>query len=266
MTRLVAGAAALSVLAAAGCGGSRSSARPAATSTARPVAQHPIVERSYGKGANRVWVFRRKGEEPRAVVVFLHGLYDSAESTPINHLPWLRHLASRGDAVLYPQFEATPGAPLAVLHALKGIVAGMQAVNPVVTVPIVIIGYSSGAGLAIDVAALAPQVHVSARAVLSVFPAMLDPPVDYSRIPRNTRIVFLVGDHDTAVSHLGRDVLVRLLRRSHFPLTRVSTVLVRSTGALLATHDSPMLDTPGARAAYWARADRLVDQAVSGRN
>jgi hypothetical protein len=252
----LAGAAAL-----AGCGSSStSSTRP----TAAPAVRHPVIERSYGKGANRVWVFRKRGEDPRAVVVFLHGLYDRIESTPLNHLDWLHHLARQNDAVLYPQFEAEPGAPLAVLHALKGIVAGMQAVNPVVNVPIVFIGYSRGAGLAVDVAALSPQIHVRPSSVLSVFPAMLDPPVDYTRIPAGTRIVFLVGDRDTTVSHLGRDQLVRYLRQSHSKAV-FSTVVIHSTPTFTADHGSPMLDTAGARAAFWDRADRLVDAAVRGK-
>src|SRR5262245_20707273 len=98
--------------AAAGCG-----SQTAATPTP---AGHPIVERSYGKGADQVWSFRRRGREPKAVVVFLHGLYDRTETTPINHLPFLRHLAGRDYAVLFPRYETVPGRGQAPLHALRG--------------------------------------------------------------------------------------------------------------------------------------------------
>ena len=197
------------------------------------------------------------------MVVFLHGLADDVESTPANHLPWLRHLAARGDAVLYPRFESTPGSPRAVYHALKGVVAGMKALDAPAGVPVVVIGYSRGGGLALDVAALAPGVAVFPRAVLSVFPAMLDPPIDYRSIPAGTPIVFLVGDEDGDVSHYGRDDLVGYLRHSHYPMRLVRTEIVRSTPSFEATHLSVLEDSAGARAAFWARADRLVDLAVA---
>ena len=43
----------------------------------------------------------------------------------------------------------------------------------------------------------------------------------------------------------------------------VRTETVRSTPTFTANHESPMLDTPGAQKAFWARADRLVDAAVA---
>jgi acetyl esterase/lipase len=95
-------AALLAAVATAGCGsGSSSSERPHPTS-------HRVVERFYGKGADSVWVFRRQNDRPKAVVVFLHGLYDRVESTPLNHLDFVRHLAGRGYAVVYPRFEQVP--------------------------------------------------------------------------------------------------------------------------------------------------------------
>ena len=78
--------------------------RLGSSAPARP-ASHRVVERFYGKGADSVWVFRRQNERPKAVVVFLHGLYDRVESTPLNHLDFVRHLAGRGYAVVYPRFE-----------------------------------------------------------------------------------------------------------------------------------------------------------------
>jgi dienelactone hydrolase len=130
-------------------------------------------------------------------------------------------------------------------------------------VPVVVIGYSRGGGLALDVAALAPGVAVLPRAVLSVFPAMLDPPLDFRSIPAGTPIVFLVGDRDTTVSHFGRDDLVGYLRHSRYPMGLVRTETVRSTPSFEASHSSVLETSPGARRAFWARADRLIDDAVS---
>jgi DNA-binding transcriptional LysR family regulator len=42
------------------------------------------------------------------VVVFIHGLGGLEETTPRYHLPWLRHLALEGSAVLYPRYETDP--------------------------------------------------------------------------------------------------------------------------------------------------------------
>jgi predicted esterase len=245
---------------AGGCGSS--SSRPSTTAAAAH--PRPIVERAYGKGADRVWVFERQGQQnPRAVVVFLHGLYDQVEATPLNHLDWLHHLASKGDAVLYPQYEATPGAAGAVFHALKGIVTGMRAVNPVVNVPVVFIGYSRGGGMAFDLAGAASAVHVKPRAVVSVFPALLDPPANYSLIP-GSRILFLVGDRDTNVSHVGRDQIVHYLRAVGYPQRLVHTRIVHSTPAFTADHFSAMGDSTAVHTQIWAPADRLVDAAIRG--
>jgi poly(3-hydroxybutyrate) depolymerase len=77
----------------AGCGGG--STKP----------EHGVAERSVGAGTNQVWLFEPKGQEPKALVVFLHGRGDAREDTPYYHRPWLRHLAERGNAVLYPRYE-----------------------------------------------------------------------------------------------------------------------------------------------------------------
>src|SRR4051812_42589003 len=124
----------LCALATAGCGGS---------GAARPV-PHRVVERFYGKGADSVWGFRRPNERPRAVVVFLHGLYDRVESTPLNHLDFVRHLAGRGYAVVYPRFEKVPGQTRAPLHALSGTVIGLRAIGYRGKAPVVVMGYSRG--------------------------------------------------------------------------------------------------------------------------
>jgi len=249
-------AALLAALAAAGCGGSGRSAPTRPTS-------HPVVERFYGKGADSVWVFRRENERPKAVVVFLHGLYDKVESTPLNHLDFVRHLAGRDYAVVYPRFEKVPGEPRAPLHALSGTVTGLRALGYKGKAPVVVMGYSRGGGLALDLAGLLPGVNVLASGVLSVFPALMDPPLpDYRSIPPTSPIVFLVGDRDTNVSHYGRDQMVQLLRLRGYPLGNVHTVVIHSTPVFRADHYSFMGSTAPARRAFWDRADALVERAI----
>jgi len=246
----------LCALATAGCGG------PASSAPARP-ASHRVVERFYGRGADSVWVFRRQNERPKAVVVFLHGLYDRVESTPLNHLDIVRHLAGRGYAVVYPRFEQIPGQTRAPLHALSGTVTGLRALGYHGKEPVVVMGYSRGGGLALDLAGLLPGVNVLASGVLSVFPAMMDPPLpDYRSIPPTSPIVFLVGDQDRNVSHYGRDQIVQLLRAKRYPMANVRTVVIRSTPVFRADHFSFMGSTAPARRAFWDRADALVEHAI----
>jgi pimeloyl-ACP methyl ester carboxylesterase len=240
MRRLVVVAA--TALLAAGCGGG-----PA-----------PVTERAYGSGADKVWVFTTAGA-PRSVVVFLHGLDGISETTPVHHLAWLRHLAERGNAVVYPRFEALPGAPLGLAHAVRGTLTGLKRLGRP-DVPLVLIGYSRGGGLAVNLAAVAERVDVRPRAVLAVFPAERETPIDLTGIPLETRIVLLVGDRDEIVGTSGRDMIVARLREINFPLDQVSTEVVRSTSDFAATHLSVLDDSPGARQAFWERADRLIDE------
>ena len=183
----------------AGCGGN--SAKP----------ERGVAERSVGAGTNQVWLFEPKGQEPKALVVFLHGRGDAREDTPYYHRPWLRHLAERGNAVLYPRYEKIPGDS----RALRFLV---DAVPPAAAqlpkgLPVVLIGYSRGGGLAVDYAALHPEVGIP-RAVLAVFPVLLDARLHLRSIPPSVRFLFLVGDRDTQVGADGaRDLFQQLLAR-----------------------------------------------------
>ena len=239
----------LLVLSVVGCGGAGSSSRA-------PEALSPVVERSYGTGPDRVWVFTPAGRDPRALVVFFHGLGDQAETTPVNHLPWLRHLAAKGNVVLYPRFEVRPGAPRALKHAIFGIRTGVAQLK--LRLPVVAIGYSRGGGLAFDYTAVAPAVGVVPRALLAVFPAMLDPPLDMRAVDPRTRYVFLVGDRDTQVRDFGAKDMISSLASFGYPSTLVRKEIVRSHRGFQATHLSVLDDSPGGRAAFWARADRLI--------
>jgi hypothetical protein len=75
-------------------------------------APHPRQLGPFGSGANLYWLWHAQGKR-QAVVVFLHGL-DRSELNPANHLPWIEHLAQRGDDVIYPNpFEGpVPRRPL----------------------------------------------------------------------------------------------------------------------------------------------------------
>jgi len=226
----------------AGCGGSGEPERG-------------VTVRSVGEGAHQVWLFEPKGQEPKALVVFLHGRGDAREDTPYYHRPWLRHLAERGNEVLYPRYEKTPGDARALRFLVDAIPPAAARLPK--GLPVILIGYSRGGGLAVDYAALHPEVGVP-KAVLAVFPVLLDARLHLRSIPPRVRFLFLVGDRDTQVGADGaRDLLEQLLRAG-YPRRLLRAELVRSQGSFRATHLSVLEDSPGARRAFWARADRLI--------
>jgi pimeloyl-ACP methyl ester carboxylesterase len=228
----------------AGCG----------ASTPAPKAQD-VVERSVGRGTHQVWLFEPRGREPKAVVVFIHGRGDAREDTPYYHRPWLRHLAARGNAVLYPRYETVPGDSRALRFLYDALPPATKGLPK--DLPIVLIGYSRGGGLAVDYTALAPQLGTP-RAVLAVFPILLDPRLHLRSIPPSVRFLFLVGDRDDQVGAGGaRDLLQKLLAAG-YPRRLLRAELVRSQGGFRATHLSVLENSPGARQAFWARADRLI--------
>lgn len=226
----------------AGCGGSAEPTRG-------------VAERSVGEGTHQVWLFEPKSREPKALVVFLHGRGDAREDTPYYHRPWLRHLAERGNAVLYPRYEQVPGDS----RALRFLV---DAVPPAASqlpkgLPVILIGYSRGGGLAVDYAALHPEVGLP-RAVIAVFPVLLDARLHLRSIPPSVRFLFLVGDRDTQVGADGARDLLQQLLSAGYPRRLLRAELVRSQGAFRATHLSVLENSPGARKAFWSRADRLI--------
>jgi hypothetical protein len=114
----------------------------------------------------------------------------------------------------------------------------------------------------VDYAALHPEVGMP-HAVLAVFPVLLDARLHLRSIPPSVRFLFLVGDRDTQVGADGARDLLQQLLRAGYPRRLLRAELVRSQGAFRATHLSVLENSPGARKAFWARADRLI-AAVTG--
>jgi hypothetical protein len=222
-----------------------------------------VTEHSYGTGADQVWVFTPEGRKPRAVVLFVHGAGDRREDTPYYHRPWIEHLAARGNVVIYPRYEPFPGGQRVLAHLLTG--ARLGARHAPADLPAVAIGYSRGGRLVMEYAALARGVPPVPKAILSVFPAgAMDPLHDLGTMARGTRVVILAGDRDEVVGTIGASQLVTQLAASGFPYGDLSFEPVRSRGAFTATHLSVLEDSPGARAAFWARADRLIAAVRAG--
>jgi pimeloyl-ACP methyl ester carboxylesterase len=221
----------------------------------------PPTEQFLGQGADMVWVYRTR-EQPRSVVIFLHGLGGPSEDRPDNHRPWLEHLARNGSAVLYPRYEvgATPDV---MVHVLNGVQAGMERLD-VPNVPAVVIGYSRGGRLAIEYAAVASRYGRAPLAVLSVFPSGLapeEPPVPLDTLDPKLRLTIMVGDSDTVVGGEGARDALRRLRAAGFPPERIKVIAVHSKGDFTADHLAPLQTTAAAKKAFWTPADRIVDAA-----
>jgi predicted esterase len=240
--RLIATAAVLALVA---CGGKE---KPRAIKT-----------ESYGSGARQVWVIRTPGDT-KSVVIFLHGLGGPEEELPDNHLPWLRHLAREGSAIVYPRYERGPTED-PMLTLLAGVRTGLHKLGDP-KVPMVLIGFSRGGRLGVDYAAAAATEGFPPRAVLSVFPGALGPtePVeDLENIDPKTRILFMIGDRDVDVGGTGAQMLLRRLEQAGFPASQVGVIGVKSKPGFEAEHLAPLETTPEAKAAFWKPADQLID-------
>jgi poly(3-hydroxybutyrate) depolymerase len=240
----------VAAVAVAGCGSSERAQAPPQVAREGP----------FGTGPNQVWVFRPSGK-PKSVVVFIHGL-GGHELFPENHRPWLEHLAARGSAVLYPRYERQAGDRGAVLHVLAGVRIGLKKLGSP-DVPLVAIGYSRGGELVADYAAVARAAGPAAAAVVSVFPAAVDPadpPLDLRGIDPGALVTILVGDRDEVVDGGGARQLVGRLQQAAFPPERISVVPVRSHGGFVASHLAPLEVSPAAKDAFWKPADELIER------
>jgi acetyl esterase/lipase len=230
-------------LALAACGGGSSRA------------QASFTVHTYGHGATRTWVFE-PSSKPRLIVLFVHGLGNTRETTPYYHRPWLAHLAREGFVAVYPGYETVPYQPNGLKHLVQGVTAALPHLPT--GVPVAAIGYSRGGRLVVDYASVAPATGLVPGRILSVFPSgIMDSLLDLAPLAGHTKVLILAGDRDTTVGTIGASQLVTQLAASGFPYEDVRFEGVHSHGAFVADHLSVLNDTPGARQAYWARADRF---------
>ncbi|MGZ4394553.1 MAG: hypothetical protein ACXVZ2_04225, partial [Gaiellaceae bacterium] len=215
----------------------------------------------HGTGADQVWVLRPAGAI-RDVVIFGHGWKTAPPSPPnawvTQFQPWLDHLVQGGSAVIFPRYQLGTGDSydVARVRAFRaGVTAGFAALGQP-RVPVVAVGYSFGAALALTYAADARTDHLTVpRAVDAIFPAQI---ISGSRLPPldpSTAVLIQIGDRDVTAGRAGGDEFWRWLR-SH-PAAEKRYELVRATPQL-AIHSAPKLATPGARRAFWEPLDRLI--------
>jgi hypothetical protein len=237
------------LLALSGCGGKDSS-------PAKATSEGPI-----GKGASGVWIYTPAGK-PKDVVVYFHGQGGPKEATPANHLPWIKHLVSRGSVVIYPRYEIAyeqdpmPFVVNAVREATKRVdVDGL---------PVLSLGYSRGGAIAVEYAAVAGGKGLPVPDwVMSVFPAPYGNQkniIDLGALRHFTELLILVGDQDQVVGTAGAAYLGQRLQQGGFPGENIQVEQIMSHGSFTADHFAPMDTSKAAQTAFWAPADRILDE------
>ncbi len=213
------------------------------------------------KGANGAWLFRPAGK-PKNVVVYFHGQGGPIEATPRNHRPWIKHLVDRGSIVVYPRYETNYEVD-PMLYALHGVQRALKGVD-VTSLPVLAIGYSRGGPMAVEYGAVAPgnDVPVPDR-IMSVFPAAFGNErriIDLSTLNAKTRLLVQIGTDDRVVDGAGARRLLERLQQAKFPAGNIDLDVVRSKIGFTSDHFAPMATSAAAQAAFWAPADKLLEQ------
>lgn len=239
----------VALLVAAGCGGGRSYPK-------RATVTGPIVEGS--DPAAGAYLFRPAGK-PKRLVIFFHGQGGPEETTPAGHRPWIDHLVSEGNAVIYPRYEQSYSTAV-IGPAVAGVrTAEKQLDEP--GLPVAAVGYSRGGGLAVEYAAVAPAEGVPVPKAVEVVNTVAAGDqaqlVDLRPLRKDTLLSVIVSDKDS-LGATGARALLRRLRLSGFPGKQIELHFARSTISFLADHAGPMYSTPDARRAYWAPTDAFL--------
>ena len=194
-------------------------------------------------------------------MIFFHGQGDETEATPANHRPWIDHLVKKGAVVVYPRYEQVYSPAI-----LDPAVAGVRQASgrlDLKGLPVLALGYSRGAALAVEYAAVAEREHVPVPdAVESVNPVPYGETsriVDLSPVRPRTILAVIVSEKDPHAAD-GAELLLQRLRAAGFPGSQIELNIAHSKGSFTADHLGPLSSSPAARAAYWAPTDALIRQ------
>ena len=216
--------------------------------------------------------WRGSGAAPTTapLVVFLHGYlgYD-----PVHYATWIDHIVRQGNVVVFPAYQAnaltpprtfTANALWSLEHALPWLAANAT-VKPETSRGMVLLGHSYGGPISANLAnrAAAEGLPVP-RAILFGEPWHQNIDASLAGIPATTKIVCLVGDHDTLAGRRGCDTLWD--KTGHVAAGSRAYVLLRSDAygspALDASHRVPSDADPAGFDAldwygYWKLGDGL---------
>ena len=145
-------------------------------------------------------------------------------------------------------------------NATTGVRTAMRRLGPQ-TLPVLALGYSRGAALAVEYAAAAPGQHLPVPdAIESVNPVPYGEQariVDLRPIRRGTTLSVLVSEEDPIATD-GMTLLLGRLQKAGFSADDVLLHVARSHGGFTADHLAPLSSSAPARAAYWVPTDALI--------
>ncbi|MCC6573294.1 MAG: alpha/beta hydrolase fold domain-containing protein [Planctomycetes bacterium] len=241
----------------------------------------------HGEGNERYWLCEPSGPIPNSapVVVFLHG-YGALDTKPYEG--WLRHLARRGNIVIYPKFQDTLFEPPEnyasnAAAAIKAALALLESGEDYHVMPrreeFAIVGHSAGGMTCANLAARFAEFGLpTPRVAMPIQPGGNGPgtrdPIpaaDYSKIPGDCLLLAVFGDSDGVVgSYCAEKIFVEAGARDE----NKNLVEFRSDNygdeVLVADHFTPTAGKDDADFfdwyGYWKLFDGLCDAAFRGIN
>ncbi len=219
-----------------------------------------VVKRSVGRASAVTYVFHlaKEPEQPRPVVVFLHGW---GAVNPSVYGGWIDHLVRRGYLVLYPAFQtvgrtrppdATKNATALVKDALAALENDPKA-KPDLS-KLAYLGHSAGGGVAVNLAAdpAAAGLPVPKLVFITMVGGIASDEksrgiqlADLSKVDPQTSIVAMIGDREFQASDRASRRILR--QASEVPQTKKLFMRVASDdhgfpslSATLASPGSPM--------------------------
>ena len=192
---------------------------------------------------------------PRATVAFLHGWSDRS---PTNYLAWIQHLTDSGVAVVFPRYQTSLRASRKQMltSAEVSLREGLAELGDDCG-PLILAGYSFGAGICVIAAAESEAWEIPVpAAVYGVFPYFVrgrnsDPLVISSSIS----VDLVVGDRDQVVGSRGAKEIARSIAPHPSTLE-----LLRSTRSMSFGHFSVLQTSRIARRVFWRPLDDIVDR------
>jgi hypothetical protein len=165
----------------------------------------------------------------------------------------------RGAVVAYPRYELDYSRAV-IGPAVAGVRTAAERLD-LGEMPVLSLGFSRGAALAVEYAAVAAANDVPVPdAIVSVNPVPYGEQaeiVDLGPIHGRTVMTVIVSDQDPYAAE-GASVLLGRLRRVGFPGEQIELAIARSRGSFVADHIGPLRSTPAARAAYWVPTDAVI--------
>jgi len=228
-----------------------------------------MVMHRYGDGDAEYWIFEPAQPTPKSapVIIFNHGW---SAMTPNTYGAWIKHLARRGNIVIYPRYQAslrtpmmafTPNAIGAVKDALAELQNGTH-VQPELN-HVAIVGHSMGGAITPNMVATAVEnglpipkaiCCVEADNHVTGNPSIHMPVADFSKISADTLMLVIVGDQDQTAGDLTGKMIFDTL--TQIPETKKNFVTLVSDDhgipPLVANHLAPIaleIVDPGAEQA-----------------